>query len=268
MDSSRPRARSVSSVRSRVRARGGAIGAENPSRRNGTFRHPGAMVDSLVSTAAAGAAAGLGVAMPLGAVGVLLLQEGGRGLGRGASAATAVALVDLLYAAVAVLVGPRLAGLLGGGEAWVRLGAGVVLAAIAVRGLLSLRGGSVRDGSGADGAGVGAAGVDGPAVGATADPGSARRSFLRFGVLTLVNPTTALYFTALTAARGAATSGVATAAVFAGAVFVASLLWQQVLAAAGAFAGTRLTARTRRVTYAFGYGLVLCFAVRLAWPTG
>ncbi|GJF33477.1 hypothetical protein KNE206_61770 [Kitasatospora sp. NE20-6] len=227
------------------------------------------MVDSLVSTAAAGAAAGLGVAMPLGAVGVLLLQEGGRGLRLGASAATAVALVDLLYAAVAVLVGPRLAGLLGGGEAWVRLGAGVVLAAIAVRGLLSLSGGSVPGGAGASGSGADGAGAAGPVVGAAAaGPGSARRSFLRFGVLTLVNPTTALYFTALTAARGAAAAGAATAAVFAGAVFVASLLWQQVLAAAGAFAGARLTVRTRRVTYALGYGLVLCFAVRLAWPTG
>ncbi|MEW1913507.1 LysE family transporter [Kitasatospora sp. NPDC085895] len=209
------------------------------------------MVDSLVSTAAAGAAAGLGVAMPLGAVGVLLLQEGGRGLRQGAAAATAVALVDFVYAAVAVLVGPRLVGLIGGGEAWVRAVAAAVLAAIAVRGLLSLRGG------GAPGA---------PA--AAAEPGPARRSFARFALLTLVNPTTALYFTALTAARGAAAAGATVAVVFAVAVFAASLVWQQLLAAAGAFAGTRLTVRTRRVTYALGYGLVLCFAVRLAWPAG
>ncbi|MCU7826148.1 lysine transporter LysE [Kitasatospora sp. DSM 101779] len=209
------------------------------------------MVDSLVSTAAAGAAAGLGVAMPLGAVGVLLLQEGGRGLRQGAAAATAVALVDFVYAAVAVLVGPRLVGLIGGGgEAWVRAVAAAVLAAIAVRGLLSLRGG-----------------VPG-APAAAAEPGPARRSFVRFALLTLVNPTTALYFTALTAARGAAAAGAAVAVVFAVAVFAASLVWQQLLAAAGALAGTRLTVRTRRVTYALGYGLVLCFAVRLAWPAG
>lgn len=218
------------------------------------------MVDSLMGTAAAGAAAGLGVAMPLGAVGVLLLQEGGRGMRRGASAAAAVALVDFFYAAVAVLVGPRLAGLLGGSEGWVRLGAAVVLAGIAVRGLLSVRGGSVQGGR--TGTEAGERGAAGPVAGA------ARRSFGRFVLLTLVNPTTALYFTALTAARGAASGGAAVAVVFAGAVFVASLAWQQALAAAGAFAGARLTDRTRRVTYAFGYGLVLCFAVRLGWPGG
>ncbi|MFD9126960.1 lysine transporter LysE [Kitasatospora sp. NPDC059571] len=221
------------------------------------------MIGSLVSTAAAGAAAGLGVAMPLGAVGVLLLQEGGRGLRLGAAAAAAVASVDLLYAAVAVLVGPRLVGLLGGGEGWVRLCAGLVLAVIAVRGLLGLRG------MGATGGGPARPVAEGGSeTGAAAGGGSARRSFGRFALLTLVNPTTALYFTALTAARGGTTVRAVDAAVFAGAVFVASLAWQQVLAAAGALAGARLTVRARRTTYALGYGLVLFFAVRLAWPTG
>jgi len=209
----------------------------------------GAMADGLVTTAAEGVAAGLGVAMPLGAIGVLLLQEGRRGWRPAAGAAAAVAVVDGLYAAVAVLVGPQVAQALAGYEGWVRAVSAVLLAGIALRGLLSLRA---------------AAAVDaGPGPG----EGSAGRSFLRFALLTLVNPLTALYFTALTTARGSGGGGGSAAAgtVFVLAVFTASLLWQQLLAAGGALAGARMGPGVRRATYAIGYGLVAFLAVRLAW---
>ncbi|WP_371502217.1 lysine transporter LysE [Kitasatospora sp. NBC_00374] len=206
------------------------------------------MVASLMTTAAEGAAAGLGVAVPVGAIGVLLLREGGRGWRPAASAATAVAVVDMLYAAVAVLVGPQVARLLAGTGGWVRLVSAALLGVIAVRGLLSLR-------------------TAGPAVTAGGPPagGSAARSFLRFGLLTAVNPATALYFTALTAARGSSLSGGAAGAVFVAGVFLASLLWQQVVAAVGTFGVARLGARARQLSYALGYGVVAVLAVRLAW---
>ncbi|MER8184536.1 LysE family transporter [Kitasatospora sp. NPDC094015] len=207
------------------------------------------MTGSLMTTAAEGAAAGLGVAMPVGAIGVLLLQEGGRGWRPAAGGALAVAAVDMLYAAVAVLVGPQVARLLAGTGGWVRLVSAALLGVIAIRGLLSLRGaGALPTG-------------EQPAAG-----GSAARSFLRFGLLTLVNPATALYFTALTAARGDSLHGGAGGAVFVAGVFVASLLWQQLVAAAGAFGVARLGARARRASYALGYGVVAVLAVRLAWP--
>ncbi|WP_354644065.1 LysE family transporter [Kitasatospora camelliae] len=208
------------------------------------------MAGSMMTTAAEGAAAGLGVAMPLGAIGVLLLQEGRRGWRTAASAAAAVAAVDGAYAAVAVLVGPQVARALDGWQGWVRLVSAVVLAVIAARGLLSLR--------------HPAGGPDGPdgSVGSAGDRSGPGRAFVRFALLTLVNPLTALYFTALTTARGDAGGG----PVYVAAVFAASLLWQQLLAGAGALAGARLGPRARRLTYATGYGLVGFLALRLAWP--
>src|SRR6476659_2113335 len=88
----------------------------------------------------AGALAGLGVALPLGAVGVLIVQEGIRGGWRPASAAaTGVALVDGAYAAVAVAAGTVVTTALAGRERAVQLVGAVVLLAVAVRGLLALR---------------------------------------------------------------------------------------------------------------------------------
>ncbi len=142
-----------------------------------------------------------------------------------------------------MLAGPRVAHLLAGHETAVRAVSALLLGAIAVHGLLGLRR------TAADAA-------DTPA------PRSAARAFVRFALLTLVNPTTALYFTALVAAHGADARAGATA--FATGVFLASLAWQHLLAAAGAFAGARLGPTVRRSTYAAGYGLVAVLALRLA----
>ncbi|MFF0390637.1 LysE family transporter [Kitasatospora sp. NPDC004615] len=195
------------------------------------------------SAAIEGVVAGLGVAVPLGAVGVLLLQEGRRGWAPAAGGATAVAAVDGAYATVAVLAGPRVAHLLTGHESAVRAVSALLLGAIAVHGLLGLR----RT----------AEPAEAPSV------GSAARAFVRFALLTLVNPLTALYFTALITARGADARAGATA--FVTGVFLASLVWQHLLAAAGAFAGAKLGPRVRRSTYAAGYGLVAVLALRLAF---
>lgn len=220
---------------------------------------------SWTGAALAGGLAGLGVAVPLGAVGVLLLEEGRRGRRAAVAAACAVACVDMLYAALATVLGARLAGALAGWEAWTRAGAALVLLVVAVRGLSGLR----RP-------------VE-AVVGGGAGPGGARSAFLRFTGLTAVNPTTVLYFAALVAggAAGGATgsvSGGVTGGVSGGAdgfgvgvafvvgVFVASLLWQQALAAVGVSLGARLSPKARRLTYCAGYGLVVYYAVRLALP--
>ncbi|WP_282204858.1 LysE family transporter [Kitasatospora fiedleri] len=222
----------------------------------------------MTQTLVAGALAGLGVALPLGAIGVLLLQEGRRGWAPAAGAATAVATVDGAYAAAAVLAGPQVATLLTGHESAVRAASALLLAAIAAHGLLGLRrfATTASTAPARPAASVGPAGPAGPAEPAEpAEPRQASvvaRSFLRFALLTAVNPTTALYFTALTTARGS-TAGDGSAAFVVG-VFLASLVWQQVLAAAGALAGARLGPRARRLTHAAGYGLVAVFAVRLA----
>jgi len=197
-----------------------------------------------MTAALAGAAAGLGVAVPVGAVGVLLLQESLRGRRAAVAGACAVAGVDLLYACAAVLLGPHLSGALADREAWVRLGAALVLGVIAVRGVLA----GVR-----------------PSASESPSAAGARQTFVRFAGLTLVNPTTALYFTALTAGQGRALehSG---GLVFVLAVFAASLVWQQLLVAAGSLAGTRIGVRARSWTFRVGYGIVAAYAVRLALP--
>jgi arginine exporter protein ArgO len=125
----------------------------------------------------AGVAAGLGVALPLGAIGVLLVQEGmSRGRRAALSAANGVATVDLAYAGVAVLAGGAVAQALIGREGLVRWAGAVVLAGLALRGLAKSR----RP----------AAEFDRPPAAA-----AARSAFWRFVGLTALNPLTAVYFT-------------------------------------------------------------------------
>ena len=87
-----------------------------------------------VDALGAGALAGLGVALPLGAVGVLIVQEGISGGWRPASAAaTGVALVDGAYAVVAVAAGAAVTTALTGVERTVQLVGAAVLLAVAAR---------------------------------------------------------------------------------------------------------------------------------------
>ncbi|MCX5201384.1 LysE family transporter [Streptomyces sp. NBC_00237] len=206
-------------------------------------------MSELMAPALAGAAAGLGVAVPVGAMGVLLVQEGMRDRRDAVAAASAVAVVDLAYAAVATALGPLVAAALSGVEAWVRLVSAGVLMVIAVRGLWGARRSVEAAPPRPGGAGGGAA-----------------RTFARFAALTLVNPTTALYFAALTTAQGAALDGPGAGGLFVAGVFVASLCWQQLLVAAAGFAGARISPGVRAWTFRVGFGLVALYAVKVAVP--
>src|SRR3954452_10333915 len=94
------------------------------------------MFEALIS----GLVAGWGVAVPLGAVGVLLVALGRRaGFRSAAPAAAAVATADLLYAAVAAAAGSAAAGLLEPHEHALKLIAAGVLAAVALLGLRAAR---------------------------------------------------------------------------------------------------------------------------------
>jgi len=215
-------------------------------------------VSSLVSVAAAGLAAGLGIAVPLGAVGVLLVSEGmARGWRSGVAAAGGVATVDLGYAAVATAAGAAVASALAGRETAVRLVAAAVLAVVAVRGLLAARSPS-RTGH------ASAPAVASPVSGRDELRPGAVRSYWRFVAVTAVNPLTALYFVALAAALGDRISGTAAATAFVLGVGVASLAWQLVLAATGAGAGSLIGVRGRRWTALAGNGFVLVLAVAVA----
>ena len=204
------------------------------------FLGSGAVLPAL----AAGLLAGLGVALPLGAVGVLLLQEGMlRGRRSALLGASAVATVDLAYAAAAVVAGGLVTAALAGRQSQVRLTSAVVLAALALHGLAGTRS---------------ATNETSPA------PARAGGAFWRFLALTTLNPLTALYFTVLAAGLGERVRSPLAATAFVLGVFVASLAWQSVLAAAGAALGTRLPARARVWTSTLGYGAVLALAIGLA----
>ncbi|MFI5638951.1 hypothetical protein ACIA8H_16180 [Streptomyces goshikiensis] len=214
-------------------------------------------MNELLAPALSGAAAGLGVAMPMGAMSVLLLQEAIRERRAAVAAAAGVAAVDLGYAALATALGPWVAAHVTPAEAWIRLAAAAILLTIATRGLLSTRP-AAPPANAAVASGTPAAGP-GPVAG----PG---RTFARYVGLTAVNPTTALYFAALTTAQGAALRAGAAGAAFVTGVALASLLWQQALVALGALAGSRISPAARTWTFRLGYGLVAAYALKIALP--
>ncbi|MBP2343998.1 LysE family transporter [Streptomyces sp. CH8.1] len=222
-------------------------------------------MSELMTPALAGAAAGLGVAMPMGAMSVLLLQEAMRHRRTAMAAATGVAVVDLGYAALATAVGPWVASHISPVEAWVRLASAAILLAIAAHGLAGAR----------ETPPDAVTGADDPAAPAAAGPAAAgrtvtglrpARTFARYVALTAINPTTALYFAALTTAQGATLGSGPAGAAFLVGVGVASLLWQQSLVALGSLAGARISATARVWTFRLGYGLVAAYALKIAFP--
>ncbi|MFF8269116.1 LysE family transporter [Streptomyces sp. NPDC016562] len=209
-------------------------------------------MSELMTPALAGAVAGLGVAMPMGAMSVLLLQEAMRDRRAAVAAAAGIATVDLGYASLATALGPWVASHVSPVEAWVRLASAAILLAIAAHGLTGAR----RPTPSAEHA---VSGAREPA----ARPAT---TFARYVGLTAVNPTTALYFAALTTAQGATlTTGAAGAAFLLG-VGGASLLWQETLVVIGVLVGARISDTARVWTFRLGYGLVAAYAVKIALP--
>lgn len=200
----------------------------------------------------AGVVAGAVVALPLGAIGVMLVQEAVVAGWRTASAgALGIGLVDTVYSAVAVVAGASVSPALAGHEAVVQIVGAALLTAVAVRGLIGVRQ-------------------------ALRNPGAEQEAVLlrplpvlaRFFTLTAVNPLTAVYFVALAAGSGAAVRGFERGGAFVAGVFVASLTWQLTLVAIGSLAGARLGPRARAATGLLGYLVVLGYAVRMAASAG
>jgi threonine/homoserine/homoserine lactone efflux protein len=184
----------------------------------------------LLVLALAGFAAGLAIAMPLGAIGVLILRESMvRGLGTGLAAGAGTATVDFLYCGLAVALGATIADAV---QPWLpslALVSGVVIVGIGVYQLV---------------AAVRAHRVAEPAPEVIA--GGRLRVYGRFVALTALNPATIVYFIALSAVVTTVTTSVAGPVVFVAATFLASLLWQSALAVVGAAIGAAVTERTTR----------------------
>jgi arginine exporter protein ArgO len=221
------------------------------------------VMDGVAGAALAGAIAGLAVALPLGAIGVLLVQEAIiSGWRTAAAGALGVGLVDTGYAAVAVLAGASVSEALDGHQQAVQLVGAVLLTAVAVKGLIGLWR-AVQPGQ--------AGRAAGPEVGretAPVEPPSGRRVAARFVTLTAVNPLTAIYFVALAAGSAGAIQGPERATAFVAGVFVASLIWQLTLVTMGSLAGARLGTRARMATGLLGNLIVLGYAARMAASAG
>lgn len=206
----------------------------------------------MIGALVAGAVAGLGIAVPVGAVGAYLVAVTARTSWRiGACAALGVASADGLYALVAMAGGSVLVPLLEPVMVPLRWASVLVLVALAVKGAVTAVGRyRAQQGPVADG--------ERRALG----PG---RAYLVFLGITLLNPMTVVYFTALVIGGGSAGQfGVLERALFVAAAFVASAGWQLFLAGGGALLGRALTsARGRLVTALVSSALITGLAVRL-----
>ncbi len=187
------------------------------------------MFDEILLSAGAGVVAGLGVAMPLGAIGALLLREGlVNGFRVAASAATGVAIVDTAYCAVAALVGATFAPLVESHRSAFLIVSGLVILAIGVRQLVM----AVRRRS---------------AQAPDAEPTAPFAAFLRFVGLTAINPLTLVYFVALAGAITTHSTSPIGPVVFVVAVGASSLAWQLVLASVGSLFGRSLNPRATEI---------------------
>ncbi|MEW2304509.1 LysE family transporter [Streptomyces sp. NPDC006655] len=204
----------------------------------------------------AGLLAGYGIAVPVGAVGTYLVSLTARtSLRTGVCAALGVAGADGLYALLAAVGGAALAAALLPVLTPLRLLSALVLVALAVRGaVLAVRQYRKRP----------------PATRAEWPVPGPGRAFLGLLGITLLNPTTVIYFAALVVGtRSAAAPPALDQAVFVLAAFAASASWQLVLAGGGALLGRALTGhRGRLVTALLSSSMMLGLAVRVAVAPG
>jgi arginine exporter protein ArgO len=203
-------------------------------------------MDPLASAFVAGVLAGYGVAIPVGAIAVLIIETAlRRGLAAGLSAGAGAATADGFYALVAAVAGTAVAALVAPLSIELRGASAVVLALIGLRGLLSIRR-------------------------RAAEPGAPRptlslaRTYLTILALTMINPMTVIYFTALILGLPAIGSGAEDKLAFVVGAFLASLSWQSLLAAVGSLAHRRLPERFRVLASVVGDLIVLAFALNIA----
>jgi arginine exporter protein ArgO len=189
---------------------------------------------------AAGLLAGYGVAIPVGAIGALLVGLTARTSFKiGAAAALGVATADGLYALAAVLGGAALAKAIEPISTPMRWAAAVVLVAIAVRTAIA----AFRSRQGD---------VDSRVM---TGPG---RAYLGLLGLTILNPATIVYFGALVLGRQAETTpDLLSGCVFVLAAFLASASWQLLLAGGGSLVGRVLAGPRGRLVTACGSSVMI-----------
>jgi arginine exporter protein ArgO len=206
-----------------------------------------------------GVLAGYGIAIPVGAIAVLILEMGmRRGFRPAFAAGTGAAAADLTYAALAALAGPPIAVAMSAYSLYLRWGSAALLLAIGARGLWAAWRSGVESEHGAGGSAGRAPNPVGSAV------RGLLRTFLQFLGLTLLNPLTVAYFAALILGRGAEDRLAAGGRLaFVAGAWLASWSWQTLLATSGALAQRLLSRRAQRLTAALGNAVVIGFGLRI-----
>ena len=189
----------------------------------------------------AGAVAGYGVAMPVGAIGVLIAGLSARSSLRvGAAAGMGAATADGIYATIAVVAGAAVASLIAPIATPLRWAAAVVLLGLAV---LTARSAFRK-----------------PGEASSSRPATPLRAFTGILALTLLNPATVIYFAALVLGR----SGEGGGFWFVVGAFLASASWQLLIAGGGSLIGRLLTGdRGRMITALVSAVVIAILAVHL-----
>jgi arginine exporter protein ArgO len=196
-----------------------------------------------------GIVAGLGIAVPVGPIAVLLVDRAmRRGFADAIPAALGTASADLIYATVAALLGAAAADGLRPLERPLHVTSAVVLLAIAgvrVWRLLRARDRGAR------------------LTERVRDRGNAS-TYLAFLGLTLLNPVTVAYFAALILGlQSDSLTGTTAKTLFVAGAFAASAAWQVTLVGAGAVFHHRLSPNASLVTGLIGNTVIVLLAVRL-----
>lgn len=203
-----------------------------------------------------GVLAGYGIAIPVGAIAILIVETGlQRGFGIAFAAGAGAAGADLFYAAIAAVAGATLASTLTPFAGSLRIASALVLLFLGGRGLFRLWTDYRRSGLRA---------LPYP----TDLPHSSRsaylQTFLQFVGLTLLNPLTVAYFAALILGmKTAVAAAPAARAVFVAGAALASLTWQSLLAGAGALGHRHLSHGFRAGTSLTGNLIILALGVRI-----
>jgi threonine/homoserine/homoserine lactone efflux protein len=194
-----------------------------------------------------GLLAGYGIAIPVGAVAILIINTSIRcGFAVGFMAGAGAATADVLYATLASIAGTVLTVALEPIAVPLRIAGGLVLIGLAAAGLWH---GLRRSGDQA-----GALEVCPPL-----------KMYAQFVGITIINPLTVVYFAAFILGRSASTAQYPLLAnlLFVVGAGLASLSWQTLLAALGGMAGSRLSARFRLYAIILGNVLVLALGARI-----
>jgi threonine/homoserine/homoserine lactone efflux protein len=186
-----------------------------------------------------GVAAGYAIAIPVGPIAILILGVGvAQGFRAAAAAGAGTATADLIFATVAMLFGAAASRFLEPFLPATRIAAAIVLAYIAIRGMF--RAARVADRE-----------IRGP-------------MYLIFLMLTMLNPPTVVCFVTLAVALPEISADLDSRAAFVAGAFLASLSWQEVLAAAGAMLHGRLTPLVQRVAAVASGLIILALAAHIA----